>query len=270
MSRVPCPVDGCDRPARSGYMCGGCEAELARALDAVPAVVADLHDTLSRQTSNGTATGRSAVTPLPFDARASEAMRVLRNTLVGWVRQLQETQPQPWPRDSSASMAAWLSARLSRILKHPAAPDAHAEITGAVRHAQRVTDRPPDRQFAGRCPQCDAPLYARPGARAVQCRDCDADPTDVTTQRDAMLAAITDQLVTATQAADILTRLAAPLSAELVRQWATRGRLAAHGRDVHGHPLYRVSDVRELLIAKLEREQRAQEKRAAKQQEPAA
>lgn len=262
MSKIPCPIDGCDLPAKAGLMCGACRADLARALARVPALVDDLHDTLSRQTSRTTA-GRSAVVPLPYDERASEAMWVLRNTLVGWVRVLQEARPEPWPSDTSASMAAWLSGRLSRIIRHPAAPEAHGEILGAVRAAQRVTDRPAERQFAGRCPRCGEALYAKPGTSRVQCRadGCQAEPVDVGEQRDTMLAAIADRLVTAVQAADILTRLAAPLPADTVRHWARKGRLVPHGYDVAGHSLYRVSDVRDLLAEKLEREHQAREKR---------
>lgn len=261
MSRIPCPVPDCDLPAKSGYMCGACQAELGRALAAVPGVVDDLHDTLSRQTSR-TAGGRAAVTPLPFDERASDAGVALHNALFGWVRQLQELQPEDaWPTDTPQSMAAWLSERLSRLIRHPAAPEAHGEITEAVRAAQRVTDRRPDRQFAGRCPQCDGPLYAKPGASRVQCRDCDADPIDVAAQRDTMLGSLADQLMPAAAVADMLTRLAAPLRAATVRQWGSRGRLTPHGHDPHGHPLYRVSDVRELLVEKLQREQRARDRR---------
>ena len=263
MSRIPCPVDGCDLPARSGLMCGACEAELARALASVPDVLGDLDVTLSRQTSRMGRGGHGSSAPLAFDPRASEAGYVLRSALAGWVRVLQEAQPEEWPDDTAQAMAAWLSQRLSRILKHPAAPEAHGEITAAVWRAQRVTDRPADRQFAGRC-ACGAALYVKPGASMVQCRECEAKPVKVAEQRDAMLAAIADQLMPAHQAADILTRLAAPLPAATVRKWAERGRLIAHGHDAHGHSLYRVSDVRDLLVEKLAREQRAKAKRDAK------
>lgn len=261
MSRIPCPVETCDRPMPgSRVICGACEADIARALASVPGVCADLDVTLARQTSRTTA-GRSTVVPLPFDPRASEAAWVLRSALAGWVRQLQEHHPEPWPAGTPQDMAAWLAQRLQRLAAHPAAPEAHGEICGAVRAAQRAVDRPAERQFAGRCPGCGAALYARPGAAQVRCRDCDAQPLDVETQREAMLAAIADQLMTAVQAADVLTRLAAPLPADTVRHWARGGRLIAHGHDAGGHALYRVSEVRELLIEKLKREQRAKAKR---------
>lgn len=260
MSRIPCPNPDCDRPAKAGLLCGACVAELQRALDGVPEVLGDLDVTLSRQTSRMGRGGGGNSTPLPYDRRASEAGYVLRSTLVGWVRVLQEARPEEWPDDTAQAMARWLSQRLERLVRHPAAPEAHGEITEAVRAAQRVTDRPAERQFAGRC-ACGAALYAKPGASRVQCRDCDGDAVDVQTQRDTMLSAIADQLLPAVQAADVLTRLAAPLPADTVRHWARKGRLVPHGTDAAGHPLYRVSDVRDLLVEKLAREAEAKAKR---------
>ena len=73
MSRTPCPVETCDRPAKSGGMCGACVSELRRALDAVAELAAELDLTLSRQTPRGATAGRSSVVPLPYDPRASEA-----------------------------------------------------------------------------------------------------------------------------------------------------------------------------------------------------
>jgi len=235
----------------SRVICGACEADIARALNAVPGLTADLDVTLARQTSRTTA-GRSAVVPLPFDPRASEAAWVLRSTLAGWVRQLQEHRPEPWPADTPQDMAAWLSVRLQRLVRHPAAPEAHGEITEAVRAAQRVVDRPQERRFAGYC-DCGAALYARPGAATVRCRDCDADPYDVDERRQAMLAAVADQLMPAHQAAAALSGLVAPLSADLVRKWAERGQIDARGRDLAGRPLYRLSDVLDRLLRTLER-----------------
>ncbi len=266
MSNIPCPT--CNGPRRGDQnLCGACQAELSRALDGVPELCGDLDVTLSRQVSRMGRGGGGSATPLAFDVRASEAGYVLRSTLVGWVRVLQEAQPEEWPDDTAQAMARWLSQRLERLVRHPAAGEAHGEITEAVRAAERVTDRAPERQFAGRCPSCGEPLYAKPGASAVRCRaeGCEAEPVDVDEQWDAMLGQIADQLLPAVQAADVLTRLAAPLPADTVRHWARKGRLIEHGKDAAGHSLYRVSDVRDLLVEKLAREQQAREKRDARQ-----
>lgn len=249
MSRVPCPIDGCDHPARSGYMCGGCQAELARALNAVPEVVAELETTLSRQTSRTTSGGRSSETALPYDARASEVLYVLRSALVGWVRQLQEAQPEQWPGDTPQGMAAWLSERLQRLVRHPAAQEAHGEIVTAVAAAQRVTDRPAERQFAGRCPSCGEALYARPGVSVVQCRadGCKAKPVEVGTQLDQMRDRIRDQLAHPTGAAALLARLEIKAPESTIRRWAAQHRILAHGTDQRGRNLYRIGDILDVI-----------------------
>lgn len=280
MSR-PCPIDTCERPAPGGQpVCGACRADLERALRAVPDLTRELDVNLSRQVSR-MGRGGNGVAPLPFDARASEAGYVLRSALVGWVRDLTQDAPArqgpscracahpsclliAGPSDDMGSMARWLLAGFERLLSHPAVDEAYGEIVDAVRGAERATDRPAERQFAGRC-ACGVALYAKPGAAVVQCRDCDAGAVDVAEQRAAMLAQIEDQLATSTQAAHILTRLAAPLRASTVRKWGERSRLVAHGRDPHGHPLYRIGEVLELLVAKLAREADLQARRDAEQ-----
>lgn len=270
----PCPAEHCDRPAPgTATICGACTAELGRALRQVPGLAAELDTTLSRQhtrTGGGTTDVHDDPTPavlhigpLGYDPRASEAAYVLRSALVGWVRVMQENlAPRPGPAcprcahpscgvvrysrgpaDTPASMAAWLSAGLRRLARHPAAEEAHAEILGAARQAQHVIDRPADRVFAGRCPGCGNALYARPGAPTVQCRDCDADPVDVDTQLAQMRARVEDQLAHPTGAAALLTRLDIKAPEATIRRWAKQGRIAAHGTDLRGRRLYRIGDI---------------------------
>lgn len=242
MSR-PCPIDTCERPAPGGQpVCGACRADLERALHSVPDLARELDLTLSKQTSK-TPGGRSAVVPLPFSRRASEAIYVLRSALVGWVRDLHETEPRDdWPDDTPASMARWLSARLQRLLSHPAVDEVYGEIVDAVRGAERATDRPAERQFAGRC-ACGVALYAKPGAAVVQCRDCDAGAVQVSSQLDQMRERVRDQLAHPFGASKLLARLEIKAPESTIRRWAAQGRIIAHGTDERGRSLYRIGDV---------------------------
>lgn len=267
-----CPVDTCGRsmPAVAA-ICGACQADLRRALAAVPDVARDLDLTLSRQTSK-TGGGRSSVVPLVFDPRASEASYVLRSTIEAWTRAMAEgvtrrtgpacrscTHPScrllvysRGPGDTLAGMAGWLSAGLRRLARHPAAQEAAEEIVTAVAAAQRIVDRRPDRQFAGRC-ECGAVLYARPGASTVQCRDCDADPVQVAGQLDQMRARVRDQLAHAYGVAALLARLDIKAPESTIRRWAKQGRLISHGTDKRGRRLYRVGDVLDIAINDIQR-----------------
>jgi hypothetical protein len=294
----PCPADGCDRPAPgSQTICGACEADLRRALDSVAWLAGELDVTLSRQnTRTGTGTSEPEddttpavlhIGPLPYDPRAAEVMYVLRSTLVGWTRIMQEgvaTREGPWcadcehpscrlvpysqgPGDTCESMAAWLSASLGRLVRHPAAQEAHGEILEAVRAVQRAVDSPPGHVYAGPCEECGAPLYAKPGAEWVRCREAGCDGEHEVAERRAwMLDAITGMLAPAHQVAYILSLLVAPLKPEAVRKWAERGRLVPHSADASGRPLYRVGDASELLTEKLQREEAARQKREAKRE----
>lgn len=258
MSR-PCPIPDCERPAPGGQpVCGACRADLERALRAVPDLARELDLTLSKQTSK-TPGGRSSVVPLPFSRRASEAAYVLRSALVGWVRDLSETAPVhqgppcracghlsclliAGPSDDMGSMALWLLAGFERLLSHPAVDEAYGEIADAVRGAERATDRPAERQFAGRC-ACGVALYAKPGAAVVQCRDCDAAPVQVSSQLDQMRERVRDQLAHPFGASKLLARLEIKAPESTIRRWAAQGRIVAHGTDERGRCLYRIGDV---------------------------
>lgn len=233
-------------------ICGACSAELGRALQSVRWLAAELETTLSRQTSK-TGSGRSAETPLPFDPRASDAAHALRSTLVAWTRVLAEQTGDPWPEDSCERMAAWLSERLSWLVSHPAAVEAHGEILAAVRGAERVVDRAADRRYVGPCGAelddggtCDLDLYARPDAAQVTCRAC-GTAWDVRWRLDRLLDVAEDTLAHAALVAQALTRLGTPVTPERIRKWRARGRLVPHGHDGRGRPLYRIGDVIDLL-----------------------
>ncbi len=253
----------CGRPVQDATICQGCSDRLERALGDVPALVQDLEVTRFRQSrTGGQGIGivvRGAERPLPWDQRASEATDVLRSTLVGWVRiALEEAHPRPAsPRDGLADMARFLLALMPWFRQHAAADQAVDEVTHAVENAQRVTDRAPDRVYAGPCREeygpedergercCTAHLYAT-NPRAVQCPNCKA-VHDVPPRQAWLLAMAQDQLETATNLSQALSRLGESVTPERVRKWAQRGRVLPHGHNERGHPLYRVGDVLELL-----------------------
>lgn len=252
-------------------LCGGCEADLARALGDVPWLAGQLDITLARLGSKhdgGTGEPNDDPTPavlrigpLGFDAGASEAKWVLKNALVGWVRILVQTHPEDYPADTLADIAVWLLARVERLAMHHDAGSAVDEIRSAVWHGIRLIDRPADLVYAGPCP-CGTDLYARPEAPQVTCRGCKAEYR-VSDRREWMLATIDGTLFHAAAMAHVLTSLGWPCTQGQIRQWASRGRVVAHGVDGQGHPVYRVSEVRERLMVVREREQAKRERMSA-------
>lgn len=233
----------------TSQICGACAGELARALADVPWLAAQLRVSLTRQTSRSTG-GRSATVPLPYDERAREAAFVLRSALVGWVRVLADPDDQS-PDDDLAAMAGWLSSCHGALIRHPAAEEAHGEITEAVRQAERAIDARAERWYAGPC-QCGEDLYARPGAALVTCHAC-AEQYDVAERRSYLLAAAEDTLAGATLIAQALTSLGQPVTPDRMWKWAERGRIVKRGTDLRGKPLYRVGDVIDLLANQSEK-----------------
>ncbi len=225
-----CPVTACDRPTHPGWaICRPCSAQLHDALDGIPALQLDLDTTLAGLNGQGGGGSTNAETPLPFDYRASEAGWVLRNTLVGWVRDL-EPDHTGHPAHTTPAMAAWLVERFGALLVHPAAGEVVEEITAAVAAGWRAVDIPAERVFLGRCPQCHlADVHAAPGALEVTCRECGATH-GVEALRSALRAALDDHLVTAVEYAGMLVTLGTGHEAtvHLVDGWAARGRLVVH------------------------------------------
>lgn len=153
----------CGRPTRDGLaLCEQCLWELRRSLGDVPALVAELEVTMSREAVMAESAGKingDAETPMPYDLQAADRLSDLRVYLVGWVRDLAGDDPAKYPADDLTSMSRWLLARINDLAVHPAAGDIHAEIVGTVRDAWRVVDKAANRtRFAvGPCPEVDCP-----------------------------------------------------------------------------------------------------------------
>lgn len=290
---VRCPVIWChqDRPGNR-HLCGACEAELQRALGDVPWLTEQLDIVLAKQGSRRGGGRRFDldddptpatlhIGPLPCDLRATEATQALRGELIGWVRVLLDGVPPAAgplcevcehescgriaytrePADHLPDITRWLLKRFDRLVMHPAAEEAVDGIVSTVRATIRLIDRPPVLWFAGPCTAagCTADLYAKTDAPRVQCRKCGTS-YDVVARRQWLLDAIEDALFHAAGAAHVLTCLGWPCSGERIRQWAHRGRLAPHGVDGQGRPVYRVGDVRELLVEAAQRREEKREK----------
>lgn len=249
-----CP---CGQPATDGaFLCGSCITSTWNTLANVPALVAELETTITRQARMAERAGSNADGALPWNEAASRAHRRLRVTLstlaeacVGdRIGSTEATHREPAPaRADLGYLASWLMVRVDPLA---ASPHARAlwDVARVVRSCSRVIDRPPELIYAGPCQACGADLYAMPGAALVTCRVCGV-PEDVEERRGFLLDRVYDQLATATEVARALTTLDMPITSDRVRQWRHRERLVPRGHNRTGHPLYRVGDVVDLLLA---------------------
>lgn len=273
MTGIVCAVAGCDYPDPSQRVCRIHREQLVRDLTELPDLFDELAVTLTRQGAIGRNSARGRESPLPFDPRASAAADRLRGTVLIWAQAVNDNNHHLDPTDGPAA-ARWLHAHRSRLLDHPQVETACEQLSAAMAHARAVTDRPPDKVYAGVCGatiqpdpdtppgdglarggtghyRCDNTLYAWPGEPTVRCRDC-GTRHDVTTRRDYMLREIDQMLFTPgdiARLASYFTGIATARSAKLIDSWHRRGRITTNVHDHTGQPLYPFGEILALLLA---------------------
>lgn len=175
--------------------------------------------------------------------------------------------------------AGWLARQDNvRWLRHrQEGPEAFTALQGAARALEGLVGRPPELQYRGVCLTgvgeldeagdeilCQAQLYARKGARLVVCRDCGAEH-DGDYRRKFLLDQAKDQLLHAEAMARALTAMEIEgVTAGRVRGMARHGRITAHGTDSADRPIYRVSEVLDVMAEQARAEAEKVAKRQAK------
>lgn len=240
----PCPL--CDKPiADTGYVCHACADHARDSLLRIAGDWADLETTRLRQDRIGDPGPASTEPPLPYNPRAAEVAWVIQNTLTTWAREIATTRGGEAPA-LVPDLARWLAEQAGWLRQRPEGEQALDELDSCSDLLRAAIDRPGPAVFCGRCDVCDRDLRARPGAATVECRRCDVT-YDVTARREYLLELANDTLAHASLIARALDELGEPVKPERIRQWASRGRLHAKGKDAAGRPLYAVRDVRSLV-----------------------
>jgi len=154
------------------------------------------------------------------------------------------------PRDNVASCCRYLLGHADWIRTKAWAPEILDELDNLEAQLRRMVDRPADKWFAGPCDGCERDLYAKVGAKSVECGDC-ARVYDIAVRRAALLAEAEDYLANATELARAVSWLGSePLTAARVWKWAERGRITAKQHvEIRGKqiPQYRIGDALDLL-----------------------
>lgn len=178
---------------------------------------------------------------------------LVREAAVTWKHAVAQRCPRGscstcWPGEPSGPLVDALRfvARHADWLMHrPEAEQAYDELTAVVEGARRTIDTRGGQQYAGPCDVCERDMYAATGAAVVECKPCGVSH-DMADRREWLLSAAEDRLATAAELARAVSGLGQPVTAATIRQWASRGRLAAHGMD-GTRPRYRVGDVTQLV-----------------------
>lgn len=297
MTDQTCQNDTCTRPVPdTSFICPGCGARLRAALERIPddvtlpglvrvdaqnpragmrraidggrtvyGIASSLEQAIQRQTrtrqerteEHGPLT--AAETALPYDPAASEVRTVLDGTLTFWAAAISEQRGLDVHDWTIAGLAAFLAGQVEWLRAQTAGADAFDELGSAIRQAERATDRPADRRYAGPCTTlveplvaCGTDLYAREGRDTVTCPAC-ATEYPLAERRAWLLDLAADRLLPVTELARAVDGLGVPVSRDTVKSWVRREQLVARGH-ISGWQgrqvaIYRVGDVVALVEA---------------------
>lgn len=152
-----------------------------------------------------------------------------------------------------ARAARFLLTQLDWIRHRPEADEVVEDLQAAAGVLRRCVDAPPRLRYAGPCweqaedgGQCDVELYALDDAATVRCPGC-RSVHDMGLRRVWLLQEAQDALANAATLAAALSSLDKQVTSSMIRNYADRGRIVAHGHDQQGRPVYRVGDVLDVL-----------------------
>lgn len=290
----------CSRPVvDQSYCCDRCASKTVTELESVAKVAGEAMTTIAKQARMGSGGRRTDPdVPLPYNPDAASDHDAAINTLTTWARHVNEESGRALPlfrtapcthpscadrranrvhgprcagepvEHPTAVIARWLAGQIDWIRHRPEAAQAFDELGDACRVLVRVVDRPADHWYAGRC-DCGQDLHPVAGAKAIRCRECGV-VHDLEARKAWLLDQAEDVLAIANWCAATLNRLGVPTTASTIRTWAERSRLASHGFDAAGRPLYRLGTVRELALEAAQEERMRHLRAAVRQAERAA
>lgn len=239
----------CDRPTRDdAFSCDECLDAFARRLGDVPWIDEEIQTTIAKQKAAGDSGSPSAETALPINIAAVERLGTLRHELVMLVRFCSEegvrsSDPSDdLPENTVVAMSRWLLWRVDGLAFNDMAPEFIDSVTKAIKACRRIIDLPPERKYAGPCPECKRDLYHRPDAAEVRCPGCAQrwDVGEVNAWMQARIQAhMKNRLVTAREGATLLGRLGLSVEQGTIDKWHDRKRIEDAGKTAKGHRLYR-------------------------------
>lgn len=249
-----CSAPHCGNPPVNGYLCKRCAKTLMKDLSALPWLLRDLRVTIAKQDRISEPSVRGGgESPLPMRIDPIEARRDLHATLAAWAQHIagKLNGLPPGVVWTEIRLAAFLLGHMRIILTDFAAGQLADEVGNAVMRIQRAIDQPPEMVYAGPCDDCGWDLYAHPSKGDVECRNPEcAAKYDIAARREWLLDKVEYQLCTATELSKALAGLLQrPLTASMIRNYASRGRLTQHPPHPSKprEPTYRVGDVRRLV-----------------------
>ena len=208
--------------------------------------------------------GRSSdATPILYRVGAVEVLdritEVLRSMLGAWVSE----QERPKHRMLSVpELVASLEPLRDWVVKHAQAEAWHDRLLEQCLSALEQIDIPPERVFVGTCPSCGVELWPAIGEDVMVCTKCKTQ-IDVRARRREGLRRLEAYEAPLPRIIDTLRAAGEKVTYDQARQWTTRKdvrgrvRLRSVGQDQRGSRLYRLGDVRSVMMSMTRRKTRA-------------
>jgi hypothetical protein len=289
--------DACGRPIDGvAYACRPCGdkagTQLRTTADAVPAA----RDVVHGFSRHGPAVHGSGGSRVPVNLTAGARLDAVQNAITTLARHVSETRGRTipdraygptcatiWPAcphdscaairagdDPLATAASWLAGHTDWLRHRREAPEAFAIIAAAERVVVAISIPPGERRWLGQCGadlddggECDAELYAKPGATAATCRTC-GTRHDARDRRAHLDQVARGYAYTASEIAS-----AYGIRANTISVWAHRGRIVAIG-EVGGHPVYPLGQVLDLAAVEAARRATLAARKARRAEDAAA
>lgn len=210
--------------------------------------------------------GRSSdVTPILFRVGAAEVLdeitSVLRSILNEWI--LEQERPV-FRMLGVPELVARLDPLRDWVVKHGEAEQWREQLLDQCLAGLTQIDIPPERVFVGACPSagCGVELWPTIGEDVMVCPKCKGQ-IDVRARRREGLRRLEAYEAPLPRIIDTLRAAGEKVTYDQARQWATRkdvrGRVRLHsvGQDQRGSRLYRLGDVRSVMMSTTRRKTRA-------------
>ncbi|OJF15651.1 hypothetical protein [Couchioplanes caeruleus] len=174
-----CAGPGCPAGTAAGSpLCRTCATRLGQALRRLPTLYQQCGERHLRSPAPAWERPPRAGRPGPsgpLHAGAADARHAIETVLASWAGLTAQATGAPAPRRVVADLSRFLLGRFGFLVRHPAAGDLAAEVSGLVSEAERVL-RPESGRHLGACvvPGCEGHLAGGRGTERLRVI-CDAD-----------------------------------------------------------------------------------------------
>jgi hypothetical protein len=260
--------DACGRPVDdTAYACRPCAKrageQLRTTADAVPAA----RDVVHGFSRHGPAVGGSGGSRVPVNLGAGARLDAVHNEITTWARSVRGDRGGPLPAgDDPLEVACrYLAGQVDWIRHQRFAADAFKDFRAAELIVVAISVPPGERRWLDLDDggECDAELYAKPGATAATCRTC-GTRHDARDRRAHLDQVARGYAYTASEIA-----AAYGIRANTISVWAHRGRIVAIG-EVGGHPVYPLGQVLDLAAVEAARRATLAARKARRAEDAAA